>query len=363
MYSVLSRIYSAARSRLQVLIASLPGGPDGSRDSHRRRRRRDDRSRSSGTSTPISTPASMYSALSPVDTHAVATAAAAKLAMAENAPGAGSAAMPISLSPLLPPPQMVVVALDATRDHREVEVRMSLRALVARGDILRGGDSLLVLGVLHSVTNPSEGRAPPLVGYQTKASSDSFAGTSLRYLGDQVAKKAEYYKDKLLQDVEELRQVGISVTLKVCPGSPAKVVIIHEINSSKAAWVVLDRHFRRDFKHFEKHIACKVAAFQDNLSVQTLKSIRTNLSSKSMGETKDLQNLAVSLDLSSKTLDTDKVRVSIRSSPVSYFASLTNHEMYYTPSVVGSSMQDFTPSMSVTSIPVIDETEFNAKSI
>ena len=162
MYSVLSRIYSAARSRLQVLIASLPAGPDGSRDSHRRRRRRDDRSRSSGTSTPISTPASMYSALSPVDTHAVATAAAAKLAMAENAPGAGSAAMPISLSPLLPPPQMVVVALDATRDHREVEVRMSLRALVARGDILRGGDSLLVLGVLHSVTNPSEGRAPPL---------------------------------------------------------------------------------------------------------------------------------------------------------------------------------------------------------
>ncbi|KAE8783308.1 Cysteine-rich receptor-like protein kinase 25 [Hordeum vulgare] len=81
---------------------------------------------------------------------------------AEEAPGAGPAAVPISLSPLLPPPLIVVVALDATRDHRGVEVRMSLRALVARGDILRGGDSLLVLGVLHSVTNPSEGGAPPL---------------------------------------------------------------------------------------------------------------------------------------------------------------------------------------------------------
>ncbi|KAE8796188.1 E3 ubiquitin-protein ligase PRT6 [Hordeum vulgare] len=75
--------------------------------------------------------------------------------MAEEAPGAGPAAVPISVSPLLPPPQMVVVALDATRDHREVEVRMSLRAFVARGDILRGGDSLLVLGALHSVTNPN----------------------------------------------------------------------------------------------------------------------------------------------------------------------------------------------------------------
>ncbi|XP_047053813.1 probable serine/threonine-protein kinase PBL23 [Lolium rigidum] len=256
--------------------------------------------------------------------------------------------MPVALSPLLPPPQLVVVALDATRDHREVEVRMALRALVARGDILRGGDSLVVLGVLHAITNP--------MGYQTKASNDSFAGTNARYLKDQVEKKAEDYRTKLLQDVEELRKVGISVTLKVCPGSPAKVVIIHEVNSSKAAWVVLDRHFRRDFKHLEKHIACKVAAFQDNLSVQTMKSIRTNLSSKSMGEVKDLEHLVVSLDLSSKTLDTDKVRVSIKSSPVSYFASLSNHEMHYTPSVVGSSMQDFTPSMSIASITMIDET-------
>lgn len=339
MYSVFSRIFAVARSRLEVLIPSLVGGHNGSkRDA--RRRRRDERSRSSAASTPVSTPISMYSALSPGDYQT-----AALLAMSE---GGNPGAMPVALSPLLPPPQLVVVALDATRDHREVEVRMALRALVARGDILRGGDSLVVLGVLHAITNP--------MGYQTKASNDSFAGTNARYLKDQVEKKAEDYRTKLLQDVEELRKVGISVTLKVSPGSPAKVVIIHEVNSSKAAWVVLDRHFRRDFKHLEKHIACKVAAFQDNLSVQTMKSIRTNLSSKSMGQANDLEHLVVSLDLSSKMLDTDKVRVSIKSSPVSYFASLSNHEMHYTPSVVGSSMQDFTPSMSIASITMIDET-------
>uniref|UniRef100_A0ACD5WMI3 Uncharacterized protein n=1 Tax=Avena sativa TaxID=4498 RepID=A0ACD5WMI3_AVESA len=340
MISLFSRIFAAARSGLEVLIPSLPGGHNGSRRDARRRRR-DERSRSSATSTPLSTPISMYSALSPGDYRA-----AALLAMSEG--GNPGGAMPVALSPLLPPPQLVVVALDATRDHREVEVRMALRALVARGDILRGGDSLIVLGVLHAVTNP--------MGYQTKASNDSFAGTNTRYLKDQVAKKAEDYKTKLLQDVEELRKVGISVTLKVSPGSPAKVVIIQEANSSKAAWVVLDRHFRRDFKHLEKHLACKVAAFQDNLSVQTMKSIRTNLSSKSMGEAKDLEHLVVSLNLSSKTLDTDKVPMSIKSSPVSYFASLTNHEMNYTPSVVGSSLQDFTPSMSIASVTMIDET-------
>ena len=88
--------------------------------------------------------------------------------------------------------------------------------------------------------------------------------------------------------------------------------------------------------------------------MQALRSIRTNLSSKSMGEAKDLEHLVMSLDLSSKTIDTDKVHMSIKSSPVSYFASLSNHD--YTPSVVGSSMQDFTPSMSITSVTMIDET-------
>jgi len=48
--------------------------------------------------------------------------------------------------------------------------------------------------------------------------------------------------------------------------------------------------------------------------------------------------------------------VSIKSSPVSYFASLSNHEIHYTPSVVGNSMQDFTPSMSIASITMIDGT-------
>ncbi|BAD81687.1 putative dual-specific kinase DSK1 [Oryza sativa Japonica Group] len=238
---------------------------------------------------------------------------------------------------------------------------MALRAVVTRGDILRaGGDSLLVLGVLHAITNPSEGHAPPsfpTVGYQTKACIDSFAGTNLRLLSDQVKAKAEFYQNKLRHDVEELSKVGINVTLKVSPGSPAKFVIINEVKSSKAAWVVLDRHFRRDFKYLEKHIACKVAVFQDNLVVQPLKIIRTIPPSKSMGEVKALQHLAVSLDLRSETLDTDTHSVLTKSSPVSYFASLSYHEMHETSSVVGSSMSYLTPSMSAMSLTTIDGTD------
>jgi len=252
----------------------------------------------------------------------------------------GETATPsVILASPLPPPQMVVVALDATRDHRDDEIKTAFRNLVERGDILRARDSLLVLGVLHSITHP--------MGYQTKPFTESFVGTSDRYLLDQVANIAESYKNKLQQVIEMLHNVKITVTLKITPGAPAKVFIIHEVNSSKASWVVLDRHFRRDFKHLEKHIACKVATFQDHLQVQSLRSIRTNPSNKSTYELEDLQRFAVTMDLSSETVNGDTRKVSIRSSPVSYLASLNKHEIHETSSVAACSMPYFS-GMSLT---------------
>ncbi|KAF0893561.1 hypothetical protein E2562_026977 [Oryza meyeriana var. granulata] len=51
----------------------------------------------------------------------------ASLAVAPD-PSGGAATPPVALSPMLPPLQMVVLALDATRDHRE-EIRIALRAV------------------------------------------------------------------------------------------------------------------------------------------------------------------------------------------------------------------------------------------
>ncbi|CAO2195472.1 unnamed protein product [Urochloa humidicola] len=78
--------------------------------------------------------------------------------------------------------------------------------------------------------------------------------------------------------------LAITVTLKiVASSSAAKDVIVQQVNSSKAAWVVLDRLFRRDLRHFERFIACKVAALDDHLSVLTIRPIRTNPSCKGEG--------------------------------------------------------------------------------
>lgn len=94
--------------------------------------------------------------------------------------------------------------------------------------------------------------------------------------------------------------------------------------------------------------------FEDNLSVTYLKIIRTCPSNKSTGEAKALQHLAVKRDMSSKALDADTHRVSIKSSPVSYLASLCNHEIHETSGVFVSSMPYLTRSMSGISLTIDD---------
>lgn len=50
----------------------------------------------------------------------------------------------------------VVIAYDATKDRGEHELKLTVGAVRLRGDILRAGDRLVVLGVLHRFVHPSK---------------------------------------------------------------------------------------------------------------------------------------------------------------------------------------------------------------
>lgn len=155
MYAVISRIYSAARRRLEAFITAIPGGHDGCGGSRRGLHRHRHSKRRRWTSpfrTPLGSPMSMSSIIGAGDDQATPASSGATYATPQ-----GEAATPSVMASPLPPPQMVVVALDATRDHRDDEIKTAFRNLVIeRGDILRASDSLLVLGVLHSITHPCE---------------------------------------------------------------------------------------------------------------------------------------------------------------------------------------------------------------
>lgn len=49
-----------------------------------------------------------------------------------------------------------MIAYDATKERDQYELRLTMDGIRKRGDILRDGVNLLVLGVLHKVTHPSK---------------------------------------------------------------------------------------------------------------------------------------------------------------------------------------------------------------
>ncbi|KAH1096785.1 hypothetical protein J1N35_013706 [Gossypium stocksii] len=161
-------------------------------------------------------------------------------------------------------PSYVVIAFDATKDHNEREFRIIINHIRVRGDILRGGDTLLLLGVLHRVTHP--------MGYQSKPSPESF-GTSLRAMEEEISNKVDSYVNLLHQSAEECEEQGVSIGVKITAGVPMKNVVLQEVVASKPAWLVLDsRHLRRDLKLYLKQIPCKVALVQDSLNVDVLRN-------------------------------------------------------------------------------------------
>ena len=58
-------------------------------------------------------------------------------------------------NPLLVPGR-VIIAYDATRDRNERELMHTIDNVRKQGDILRGGDTLTLLGILHRVPHPSK---------------------------------------------------------------------------------------------------------------------------------------------------------------------------------------------------------------
>ncbi|KAI5650429.1 hypothetical protein M9H77_36434 [Catharanthus roseus] len=165
-------------------------------------------------------------------------------------------------NPLMP--GRVLIAYDATKDRSELEFRHTINNIRSRGGILRAGDTLTVLGVLHKVPHP--------MGYQMQTSFESFLGTTqLRVLEEEVLKKVEAFVKVLQQSAEDCEAEGVDIEVKITAGSPPKRVVLQEIVTSNANWAVLDRHLRRDLRFYLKQIPCKVALILDDSSLHCVR--------------------------------------------------------------------------------------------
>ncbi|GFS37576.1 hypothetical protein Acr_00g0052840 [Actinidia rufa] len=160
-------------------------------------------------------------------------------------------------------PGCVVIAFDATRDRGERELKLTIDNVLSQGEILHGGDTLTLLGVLHRVPHP--------MGYHMEASAVSFLGTNIGAMKDEVAKKVDMYVNMLLQSAKEGESEKVDIEVKMTAGTPIKNVVLQEVTTCNATWLILDRYLTRDLRFYLKQIPSKVAVIEDNFSVKVLR--------------------------------------------------------------------------------------------
>ncbi|GMP46606.1 hypothetical protein CsSME_00014688 [Camellia sinensis var. sinensis] len=94
-------------------------------------------------------------------------------------------------NPLPLMPGRVVIAYDATKDRNERELKRTVDNIRYRGDILHGGDTLMLLGVLHRLPHPSKCLANCLLEFKLLVLVPCFyayysLGSSLDHLRDSI---------------------------------------------------------------------------------------------------------------------------------------------------------------------------------
>ncbi|KAK6131993.1 hypothetical protein DH2020_034267 [Rehmannia glutinosa] len=166
-----------------------------------------------------------------------------------------------STIPLMP--GRVVIAYDATRNPNAGEFKHIISNIQTRDGMIQEVDTITVLGVLHQVLHP--------MGFQMQIGPDSFIGTSVRAIKEEVSRMVDAYVGMLHQSAEECEHKGVVIEVKIVVGAPLKKVVIQEAVASNATWVVLNRHLRKELRFYLKNIPCKVALVLDNFSLEVLR--------------------------------------------------------------------------------------------
>ncbi|CAI9763985.1 unnamed protein product [Fraxinus pennsylvanica] len=242
-------------------------------------------------------------------------------------------------------PGRIVFACDATKDRNKQEFKNTISNIRMQGGIIKAGDKITVLGVVHKILHP--------MGYQMKIGHGPFFGTHVRAMEEEFSRKIDSYVSMLHHSAEECEADGVEIEAKITIGGPMKMVVAKEVATSNATWVVLDRHLRKELKYYVKHTPCKVALVLDDLSLEVLRPY----SSK-----KDVGNIEYTLFYSlSKPVEplSDQDNETINNSVLSAgsYASICTFEG--SNMTKNSSISSFTPNSNDHSFSSQDESSQN----
>ncbi|KAK6132240.1 hypothetical protein DH2020_034023 [Rehmannia glutinosa] len=182
-------------------------------------------------------------------------------------------------------PSRVLIVCDATKERSIHEFRRTIHNIRMQGGIVHPGDTIRVFGVLHKVLHP--------MGYQMGVAPENFLGaTHTRALEEEVSKKVDMYVSMLQYSAEECEGEEVDVEVKITAGTPIRKVVIQEVATSNATWVIIDRHLRRELRFYLKHIPCKVALVLDNLTLDISRSFYSDKETDYIEDNKQFYSLS-----------------------------------------------------------------------
>ncbi|XP_063940245.1 inactive protein kinase SELMODRAFT_444075 isoform X3 [Daucus carota subsp. sativus] len=173
--------------------------------------------------------------------------------------------------------QKVVVIQDASR-----EVSWSaIRYVMTNTQLLKAGDELILIPVLHQVNNP--------MGYKNKVDSSSMFGSNSKMVAEEVCRIDELYRKtadmkQISMQCEQQKNFQIKLVLKVYAGQSARVVAIEAALNLEATWVVLDRQMKKDKKYFMEKLSCGISRMKRDNTIEKLRGPKTLESTLLVGE-------------------------------------------------------------------------------
>ncbi|KAK8287205.1 hypothetical protein V6Z11_D07G042600 [Gossypium hirsutum] len=157
--------------------------------------------------------------------------------------------------------QRVMVIQDASKQVCSSAIKWALHTL-----ILKPGDLLLLLGVLHQVNHPtpvvSLKGTRKLVGYRKKMGFSS--------------KKEEFENNAEILEISKLcKAQKVEFRIEVTSGAPPAVVAMQSAQNVKATWVILDRKMKKNKKIFLEKLPCGILRIKKNNGIKLLRGPRT----------------------------------------------------------------------------------------
>ncbi|KAH0981438.1 hypothetical protein GBA52_008615 [Prunus armeniaca] len=181
--------------------------------------------------------------------------------------------------------QKVVVIQDASKDI----VSSSAIESVLQGLLLKPGDELTLLAVLHQVNNPSTlsfMAAGRLLGYRTKMDSSSIFGTNQKVVEEELERKAEEYRNKvgIIMISQQCERAKVEFNMEVIAGPSPKMVAVEAAIRLGASWVILDRSMKKDKQFFMEKLSCGISRMKRNNYVEQLRGPKPFGRSKQVNE-------------------------------------------------------------------------------